>query len=183
MRKFIFPFAGAVGLLLAACLTAPGEPSASSNSALSCGSSERPFNGACRPTCTTSAQCAAPNTCMTVSSGVSLCIDYSACAYLGSDSECAGVPFGSYGGYGGYGGIYESFDPYWTPSYDPYSSPYSGYISSEPFGCGGNAVWLTAPPSPIDDPRCGEAHPVTRCAKVGRGCTLVSGTTMDVADR
>jgi len=172
MRKYIFPLAGAVGVLLAACLTAPGEPSGTNNSALSCSSTERAFNGACRPVCTTSAQCAAPNTCQTVSAGVSLCIDYTNCAYLGSDSECSGVPYGSYG----------SYDPYWTPSYDPYMSGYNGYVSSEPFGCGGNAVWSTAPSSSADDPRCGEPHPVVRCQKVGRSCTLVSGTTIDIAE-
>lgn len=176
MRTFIFPCAGAVGLLLAACLAAPGEPSATNGSALSCSSSERAFNGACRPVCTSSAQCAPPNACMTVSAGISLCIDYTACAYLGSDTECAGVPYGSYGSY-------QSFDPYWTPTFDPYASPYSGYLSTEPFGCGGNAAWHTAPPSPVDDPRCGEAHPVVRCQKTAGRCALVSGTTMDVADR
>jgi hypothetical protein len=176
MKKFVFPLAGAIGLLLAACLTAPGEPSASNTSALSCGSGEQAFNGACRPLCTTSAQCSAPNTCMTVSAGVSLCLDYSACAYLGSDTECAGVSFGSYGGYA-------THNPYWTPSFDPYGSPYSGYLAGEPFGCGGNAVWHTAPPSPGGDPQCGEAHLVARCQRVGNRCSLVSGTTMDVADR
>ena len=175
MRKVIFPLAGAVGVFLAACLAAPGEPSSSSNSALSCGASERAFNGACRPVCTSSAQCTAPSTCMTVSGGLSLCLEYTACAYLGSDTECAGVPYGSYG-------PYESYDPYWTPTYDPYDTSYSSY-GSEPFGCGGNAVWHTGAPAPLDDPRCGEAHPVTRCQKVGNRCSLVSGTTMDVADR
>lgn len=176
MRKFVLPFAGAVGLFLAACLAAPAEPSASNGSALSCSSTERAFNGTCRPVCTTSAQCTAPDTCMTVSAGVSLCLDYKACAYLGSDTECAGVPYGAYGNYA-------SQDPYWTPTYNPYSSPYSGYLSSEPFGCGGNAGWRSAPPAAVDDPKCGEAHPVVRCQKIGNACGLVSGTTMDVADR
>ena len=174
MRKFIFPFAGAVGVFLAACLAAPGEPTGTGNSALTCAASERAFNGACRKTCAANAECAAPNACMTVSTGVSLCIDYSACAYLGSDTECAGVPY-SYGGYG-------TADPYWTPSYDPYANPYSGYIAG-PFGCGGNAVWHAAPPPALDNPKCGKTHPVSRCQKVGNRCSLVSGTTMDVADR
>ena len=186
MRKIVFPLAGAVGvplLFLAACLTAPAEPSASNGSALSCTSGERAFNGSCRKTCATSAECAAPNTCMTVSAGTSLCLDYSACAYLSSDTECAGVPYGSYGSYESAG-----FDPYWTPIYDPYDTGYSsygggyGFASSEPFGCGGNAVWHTAPPVATDDPKCGEAHPVTRCQRVGNTCSLVAGTTMDVAD-
>ena len=180
MRKYIFPFAGVVGLFLAACLAAPAEPTGSNGSALSCNASERAFNGSCRKTCATSSDCATPNNCMTVSAGVSLCLDYSACAYLSSDSDCAGVPYGSYGV------GYADFDPYWTPSFDPYASSYSsygGYGSSEPFGCGGNAVWNTAPASAANDPRCGQPHAVTRCQKVGSACALVSGTTMDVADR
>lgn len=179
MRKYIFPFACAVGLMLAACLTAPAEPTASNGSALSCSSSERAFNGSCRKTCTASSDCAAPNSCMVVSAGVSLCLDYTACAHLGSDTECAGVPYGSYSSY-----AYADFDPYWTPTYDPYGPSYNsyGYGSSEPFGCGGNAVWNTAPASAASDPRCGQSHPVTRCQKVGNVCALVSGTTMDVAD-
>ncbi len=175
MKKAIFLSAGATALFLAACLAAPGEPAGTNNSALSCTTSERAFNGACRAVCTTSAQCSAGNSCMTVASGLSLCIDYTACAYLGSDTECAGVPYGSYGSY-------DDFDPYWTPTVDPYTS-YSTYGSSEPFGCGGNAAWKTEAPAPMDDPRCGGAHPVTRCQKVGNRCALVSGTTMDVADR
>jgi len=109
---------------------------------------------------------------MTVTSSLSLCLDYTACAYLGSDTECAGVPFGSYGNY----------DAYWTPAVGPYTS-YSAYGSPEPFGCGGNAAWKRQAPAPLDDPRCGGAHPVTRCQKVGNRCALVTGTTMDVADR
>jgi hypothetical protein len=180
MRKLVLPVALAVGLLLAACLTAPGEPSSTNASALTCASSERAFNGACRTMCTTSAQCAGSNTCMTVAGGLSLCLDYTACAYLGGDTECSGVPFGGYNSYGGYA----SYDPYWTPTYDPYATSYNGYSSSaEPFGCGGNAVWLSQPPAPTDDPKCGEAHSVVRCKKVGRKCSLVNGTTMDVADR
>ena len=175
MKKAIFLSAGATALFLAACLAAPGDSSSSKTSALSCTANERAFNGACRPVCTSSAQCSIGNSCMTVASGLSLCLDYTACAYLGSDSECAGVPYGSYGSY-------DSFDPYWTPSADPYTS-YSTYGSSKPFGCGGNAVWKTEAPAPLDDPRCGGAHPVTRCQKVGNRCALVSGSTMDVADR
>ncbi len=175
MKKAIFLSAGATALFLAACLAAPGDSSSSKTSALSCTANERAFNGACRPVCTSSAQCSIGNSCMTVASGLSLCLDYTACAYLGSDSECAGVPYGSYGSY-------DSFDPYWIPSADPYTS-YSTYGSSKPFGCGGNAVWKTEAPAPLDDPRCGGAHPVTRCQKVGNRCALVSGSTMDVADR
>jgi hypothetical protein len=172
-----------LGLLLAACLSAPGEPANSTGSALSCTGSERAFNGSCRAVCTTSAECASPNTCMTVSTGVSLCLDYTSCAYLGSDTECVGVAGGSYGGYSTSD---ESFDPYWTPSYDPYASSYGSYGSSSaslPFGCGGNAVWHAAPPVATDDPKCGETHAVTRCQKVGSTCALVSGNTIDVAER
>ncbi len=178
MRKFIFPFVGSVGVFLAACLAAPAEPAGTSNSALTCASSERAFNGACRKVCAASADCSAPNTCMTVSAGVSLCIDYKSCAYLGGDTECTGVPYASYG----YGYGYGSSDPSWTPSYGPYASPYSGYIAG-PFACGGNAVWHAAPPAASDDPKCGETHAVVRCQKVGNKCSLVTGTTMDVAER
>jgi hypothetical protein len=175
MRNSILAFAGAGGVFLAACLAAPGEPSSSNGSALSCGASERAFNGACRPVCSSSAQCSSPSTCMTVSGGLSLCLDYTACAHLGSDTECTGVPYGGYGGY-------DSYDPYWTPAYEPNGPTYSSY-GSEPFGCGGNAAWQTAAPAAADDPKCGEAHAVTRCQKVAGRCALVKGTTMDVADR
>lgn len=174
MRKFILPFAAALGVFLAACLAAPGEPTDTGTSALTCAANERTFNGGCHKTCTASAQCTAPNACMTVSTGVSLCIDYSSCAYLGGDTTCSGVPYGGYG--------YESTDPYWTPSYDPYASSYSNYIAG-PFGCGGNAVWVTSPPAAADNPKCGAEHSVVRCQKVGNTCSLVVGTTMDVAER
>jgi hypothetical protein len=189
MKKFILPLAGGIGLLLAACLAAPGDSGTSTSAALSCGGNERAFNGACRTVCTSTSQCGGSNQCMTVSAGVALCIDYTACAYLGGDTECAGVPYGGYGGYGyssytSYDNAsYGSYDPYWVE--DPYSSSYESYgsYSAGPFGCGGNAVWHSQPPAPTDDPKCGEAHQVVRCRKVGNRCALVEGTTMDVADR
>lgn len=178
MRKIIVVSVGAAGVMLAACLSAPAEPTVTSTSALTCKSSERAFNGACRATCTTSAQCAAPNTCMTVAAGVSLCVDYSACAYLESDTECGTFP---------YGGSYESY-----PSFDPYAGPIppppgvdlsGGYLAPDPYGCGGNAVWHTQPPAPSSDPRCGQPHTVNRCTRVGGTCALVSSTTIDIAER
>ncbi len=173
MKKVVFPVACAVGLFLAACLTAPDEPAAVVSGLLSCEPGKLAFNGACRSTCTTSAQCASPNTCMTVSAGAALCLDYAACAYLGSDTECSRVSYGGYGSYHAYGHSSSS------ASYPTAT----GYGSNEPLGCGGNATWQVASPSAVNDPKCGEPHRVVRCQNVGNQCGLVSGTTIDIADR
>ncbi len=175
MRKIILAGCVGVGLLVAACLTAPGEPGTSVQG-LTCTAVEREFNGGCRKICATSADCAAPTSCATVATGLSLCVDASTtCTYLGTDTECFGVPYGSY-----YGNGYDaSFVPYSTPYAVPYSSVYGG---GGAFACAGNATWQTVPPITTDDPKCGEHHAVVRCEKVGGSCALVAGATMDVAE-
>jgi hypothetical protein len=110
---------------------------------------------------------------MMVAPSVSLCMDYSSCTHLGSDSECGPVRFGGY----------EQTDPYWVPDSDPYGVSYNASGTSSATGCAGNAVWQVAAPAPGDDPQCGEPHPVKRCEKVAGRCVLNAGTTTDVAER
>ncbi|MDB4946497.1 MAG: hypothetical protein JWP97_6031 [Labilithrix sp.] len=170
--RYLVPAVAGFAILLAACLTDPAEPHGTSPEADTgtCSASQRFYNGACHTVCTTSTQCAGPETCMTVASDASLCLDYSSCAYLGDDTECGGVPFNAYGYPTGY-------DPYVGPDY-----PYD-YAYPPPSSCTGNATYQTAPPRAGDDPKCGEAHTVTRCQKNGGSCQLVSVSTIDIAEK
>jgi hypothetical protein len=155
MHKPVFPFILAVAAAaVAACLVGPANDSSTdNNTALQCKGDERPFNGACQKTCASSADCPAAERCMVVGTNESLCLDYSGCAYLGSDTSCT-PPEPSYGGYG---------------SYDPSA------------GCVGNALWQVAPAS--GSPQCGQPHAVTRCVRSNDRCVLVPQTTYDTADR
>lgn len=166
MRNIILLFSGGSTLLLFACLVAPAEPAATSESALSCGRSERAFNGACRKTCSSSADCDGATSCMKVSPDVALCLDYRHCAYLGSDTACA-AGTGSYG-----------YGPYTDEAYGYYGGGGSGNAGSAT--CAGDATWQVVAPS--GDPSCGASHPVQRCARVAGQCRIVSGATVDVAD-
>ena len=164
MKNFILPAAGAVGLLLAACIAAPGEivpvpDGGSAPPATGCLTTERMFNGACRGVCNASAQCSGANTCMNVAPDLAVCIDYTSCAYLGSDTICKGVAHGSY------------------VSYNTYSS-YAAVDS-----CAGNATWQSSPANKSSAPSCGVEHAVTRCQNVGNRCSLVNGFAQDLADR
>lgn len=151
---FIVPAFGA--LFLAACLVAPAEPVPSSGA--ECIDGQKAFNGACRETCATSADCVAGTSCMAVGGDSALCLDYDHCGYLGDDTECTGT--------------------------GPYLSSYSedgyehGYGDADE--CRGNARWISIEPS--TDPRCGVRHPVRRCRRVGTECRIEVGTTLDVAD-
>ena len=181
MKKsaFLLPAAAAVGIFLAACLSSPTEPgTGSNNGALSCASSEKSFNGGCHDVCTTSADCSKPGeSCMTIAEGQSICLDYSQCGYFASDTSCSGVPYSS----AEY--PYSGEDPYWTPDPDPYTYFETGYGDSTPYGCTGNAPFRTAAPISGADPKCGEKHDVQRCEKVDNRCAIVSGSTIDVAER
>ena len=187
MRKisFLLPAAGVVGIFLAACLSAPDEPGLTPDaggpgvdSGSSCSlSGGREFNGACRTVCTSSSSCAAGESCMTVATGVSLCLDYSQCGYFANDTTCAGVATGAADT------SYSGEDPYWVPGPDPEPYYTGGYGGVTPYGCAGNGPFLLEPPLAGDDPKCGEKHTVIRCEKVGNRCALVSGSTIDVAER
>ena len=166
MRRSTFAIAAlaAASAVLAACLVAPGEPSASSSNGLSCAPGSRAFNGQCRPQCQVSSQCAPGLKCMHIGNSDRVCLDYPSCAHLGSDTTCATAstanPYGVYPTYyGGYG--------------------YSSY-TGDGNGCAGNAVWEVTPA--VGDPQCGTAYDVARCRPVGNHCELVSGSTTDIAE-
>jgi len=166
MRTRFLVFGPVLGALaLFACLTAP-EDSGSTGQGLSCGSTERPFNGACRTVCSKNADCPAGQHCMSVGPNDTLCLDYSRCAFLGSDSSCAAVA-----------GLSSSYDPYFQPyglGLTTYGQSYDGVA------CVGDAKWQTVPAS--GDPSCGAEWRVTRCRATSAGCALVDGTTSDVAE-
>lgn len=173
MRKALLLFGGGAALFLFACIVAPNEPAGTSQDGLSCAPQQREFNGSCKQVCAANADCPGGSSCMKVSGDVALCLDYQHCAFLGSDTECRHV-----GGYG-YSTTYAYHEPHGGWSYgpvDPYADPYT-YGAA---GCQGDAKWQVIAPS--GDPECGVAHAVTRCAPVGGGCGLVSGSTIDVAD-
>jgi hypothetical protein len=160
MRKKILILVVPITLSMFACLSAPNEPAAPTSAALNCGAGEQPFNGACRETCTSNADCSGNLVCMDVGSGVDLCLDYQHCAHLDNDSVCDAV----YGGSTSY--------PYEEPP-----PPYPYY----PFaGCVGDAHWLTA--AATGSPSCGQQHTVNRCRHTPSGCALVQETTLDIAD-
>jgi hypothetical protein len=176
MRKLILLFAGGAALTLFACLVAPDEPSGTASNALTCTSTERAFNGACRKVCAAAADCGSGTSCMKVSGNVALCLDYDHCAYLGSDTTCSGAAIG-----------YSSYDPssgdygYGSYAFSPYGYGELGtYGYAGPGGCAGDATWQVIAPS--GNPQCGASHSVTRCAPVGGHCALISGSTTDVAD-
>ncbi len=177
MRKTIMLVGGGAALFLFACLVAPDEPAGTSVSALTCGTTERAFNGACRKVCATNADCnAAGASCMKVSGGTALCLDYKHCAYLGSDTQCGGatVGYASYAsGWGGGDFGHGAFD------YNPYG--YGTYGYTGPAGCAGDATWQVLAPS--GEPQCGAQHTVTRCASIAGECALVDGAATDVADQ
>jgi hypothetical protein len=162
-RRILFSSGlAAIAITVAACLTAPADVS-STSSELACTAEERAFNGACHAACTTSTDCAAPETCMVVASNEALCLRYTKCAYLGSDTECAAIQGDGYG--------YSSVAAY------PGSGEQEAYGAS---GCVGDAKWTVLVAG--SDPGCGQAHPVWRCRPVAGGCALVSGATADIAD-
>jgi hypothetical protein len=162
---------GAVMLTLSfmACLTAPNEPA---TNPVSCGGSLQLWNGVCRLSCKTTTDCNGGLRCMAVGAGTSLCLDYTSCAYLQSDSTCDQSGSGTAYGYGAY-----QQDPYWTVS-PAYGAELSSY--SQGASCAGNGVWLAVPPS--GDPECGQSHAVNRCRPTAGGCTLVPGNTLDIAE-
>ena len=158
-----------------ACLTAPNEPN---SGPLVCPASQAPFNGACVQTCATTADCTGGLSCMVVGQGTAVCLNYAHCAYIQSDTTCERASGG--GGYGGNGyGEYSSYDedPYWMVSPDN-----SGELSYSYQGasCVGNATWVAIAPS--GDPQCGQSHEVTRCRPTSHGCSLLNGTTEDIAE-
>lgn len=156
MHRKILAFSALFGafLSLAGCLTHPSD-TGSSSAELHCTTQERAFNGACRATCTKNSDCAPSTSCMVVAPNETLCLDYTGCAFLGSDTQCSPVDGDGYG----------------------YTS-YSYYGSS---GCVGNATWQVSPA--VGDPKCGAAHTVGRCRPVGQGCEIVVGAVIDIADK
>jgi hypothetical protein len=145
---------GAVGMALSlfACLVAPTEPG-SLDGPPACSANQQLFNGACRNQCTTTADCSAGYSCTNVGGGSPVCLAYTQCAYLDSDSACDAVPTNSYEG------------------------SYGSYLE---VACVGNAKWVTTPAS--GDPSCGKAHPVSRCRQTANGCALVAGSTVDIGE-
>lgn len=152
MKKLIVLASGALALLMFACIAAPPEPTASSESALGCGPNQQHFNGVCRQVCKTNADCGAGDSCMNVGGNAPVCLAYQHCTHLDSDTSCNA-------GGAGYG--------------------YSTYGYDGP-RCTGNAQWKVT--AAKGDPACGEAHTVARCVPTAKGCGLVTTTTNDVAE-
>lgn len=169
MNKALLLLGGGAAICLAACLVAPDEPSGTSADGLTCRAGERTFNGSCRKICSGALDCSGTESCMNVSADVAVCLDYTRCAYLGSDTTCRGGTTG----YASYG-----LTPYDDVGGLGYGYGYgSGYVE----GCTGDATWQVIAPS--GDPQCGEVHTVTRCAPAGNTCVLVTGSAIDVAER
>lgn len=208
-KKLLILSFGFGGLSLLACLTAPGETRISdAQSELSCTAQEHRFNGSCRRVCATTADCRGGERCMTVTGGQQLCLDYTHCAHLESDTRCQRVGGPGYGtsyGYSSYGYASSTYPAPWQygyaygptygygPSYGYGTSyGYSGYgvaygypTFSGGYGSGGNvcvgdARWVAEPAT--GDPACGESHLVARCQPTPFGCGFVTETTTDVAD-
>ncbi len=141
--------------ILAGCLGTPDSDS-SSKGALTCASSERPFNGACHTVCNVPSDCTGPGeTCKVASPGTSLCMQGAGCAFLASDTACDLAGPGGYGSYGGYG--------------------------AAPPRCAGNAKWQAVAGS--DRSSCGNLHAVRRCVVNAGGCALEEQLSADVADQ
>ena len=171
-------------LSMLACVIAPGKVD-STRTGTDCAAGQRFYNGECRQECTSTQQCAAQTHCMNVGDGAAVCLGYTSCAYLGSDTQCVGV--GNYSYYTRSGiesRPYES-DPYNANPYDitpyddptfvegPYAPPYASDL-----GCKGNAHWVTIAAS--GDPACASTHAVLRCRRVGNYCKLLAGKTTDL---
>jgi hypothetical protein len=165
-----------------ACLAAPDEPNKGSNEdPLKCRAGEQLFNGACRQSCRETKDCSGGLSCMVVGADTSICIDYTHCAYLESDTSCDQVSGGGYG-YDGYGYGYGTITTYALDAYSTASPESEGEIgySYQGAGCIGNAAWATIEPS--GNPQCGVGHPVNRCRPTAQGCAIVTSTTTDIAD-
>jgi len=185
-------FGGAMVALfscLGACVFAPGEI-ATDAGGLTCSNGQVQFNGACHQDCTTTQTCATPGTrCTAIDGKTSACLDETVtCAYLSSDTECAGrggyyeeVGRGTYELWVEYSSFPDAYsiDPSTlTSNSDPYFTPagYQPSVQSDGFGCQGNAVWTDVPAT--GTVACGAKHAVQRCRLVaGRACELVTGTT------
>ena len=178
------------GACAGACFFAPGEIVTESTSApLVCAAGQQGFNGSCREICSATSPCAAiGTTCISVDAKTALCLEATTtCAYLGSDTECAGRG-GAYEEYGrGSASVWVPYSSYpyllsdpadLTDYEDPYfQEPYGyGYAHSDAFGCQGNANYVTVPVSgPVG---CAASHEVARCRLVsGHYCRPVLGTT------
>lgn len=186
--------------LLFACLgrvetdTSPDSGDASpaeEGSALDCPTTDRFYNGACRTLCSASTPCTGGLLCMAIDTTDSVCLPYTQCSYLGSDSQCYGTgTFIEYDRAGEETGVepYSSTppdaNPYdQTPYVDPYfepspSSPYPN-TTIEGVGCQGDAQFVKF--AAIGDVACGGTQPVTRCRQIfGVACVLVQGTTVEI---
>jgi hypothetical protein len=170
-------------LSMLACVIAPGKID-ETQTGMDCPAGQRFFNGECRAVCTTSKDCPSASNCMNVGDGNAVCLEYTSCAYLGSDTQCVGV--GNYSYYtrsGVESRPYES-DPFNANPYDitPYDDPsfvegpYQPAYASD-LGCKGNAHWITTPG--VGDPACSRPHEVVRCRRINDNCALLDGTTTD----
>jgi len=153
-----------------------------------CGSSERFYNGECRPLCTASSQCPTGTQCMTIDPSAAVCLPYGHCSYLGDDAQCLGTGFyDEYTRFGMETVPYPS-TPWNANPYDhtPYvdstfealpGTPYP-YTTPEGYGCEGDAQFVKIVAT--GDVACGAVHDVVRCRRLGNACVLVQGTTVDL---
>jgi hypothetical protein len=167
----------------------PGVDSGDEGSTLDCPTTERFYNGSCRPICSATTPCAGGLLCMAIDATDSVCLPYAHCSYLGDDSQCFGT------------GTFVDYNPRWgmevepysstppdanpydqTPYVDPYfePSPTSPYPNTtiEGMGCQGDAQFVKL--AATGDVACGGAEQVTRCRQLGDACVLVQGTTAEI---
>lgn len=159
-----------------------------------CASGQRFFNGECRVECTSTADCAADTQCMNLDDDTSLCLPYSECAFLDSDTQCVGT--GTYYINQSRIGMTQVHYTSYPPNADPddvteYTDGFfvvdeealgesigvSDASDLSEDGCQGNASWTTIPAT--GDIACGNLHEVLRCRRYEYSCVLVQGTTLD----
>jgi hypothetical protein len=158
-----------------------------------CASGQRIFNGVCRVECTGAVDCPTGSYCTNLDDGTSLCLPYTNCSFLDSDTQCVGT--GMYTVYGR-GGMTQQYYTSYPRDADPddvtdFEDGFfvvdeeamgraiglyaASYLSED--GCQGNAGWTTI--LATGEPACGQAHEVMRCRRYNNECVLVPGTTLD----
>jgi hypothetical protein len=189
-RSFVIALAtlGASGLFACLGRVANEDATGESTNPLDCTTSQRFFNGSCRPVCTTSAECSADTRCMAVDGVDAVCLDDAHCTYLESDTQCFGTGVSyTYSRFGLETVPYDSTppdaSPYDTSPYvDSYFSVSPGseypYTSPSGDGCQGDAQFVKI--AATGDVACGQSHTVDRCRRDGDACVLVTGTTVDL---